>query len=99
MRRTLHENHFRNAQKTIEMKQPTFQLGDRVYFKNKQPGKMGFKMEAEIQDFCIEHDAHYLHIENQAMGKMRSCNVKDILHNHSLNSGNFTLNLAELGNK
>ena len=26
----------------------------------------------------IEHDGHYLHIENQATGKMRSCNIKDV---------------------
>ena len=38
-KKTLDENHFRNAQKTMDRKPPTFQLGDRVYFKNKQPGK------------------------------------------------------------
>ena len=27
----------------------------------------------------IEHDRHYLHIENQATGKTRSCNVKDVV--------------------
>ena len=27
----------------------------------------------------IEHDEHFLHIENQATGKVRSCNVKDIV--------------------
>ena len=41
---------------------------------------MGFKSETWIQDFCIEHDGHYLHIENQAMGKTRSCNVSYIIH-------------------
>ena len=37
--KTLDENHFRNAQKTTDRKPPSFQLGDRVYFKNNQPGK------------------------------------------------------------
>ena len=27
----------------------------------------------------IEHNGHYLHIENQATGKTRSSNIKDIL--------------------
>ena len=34
--KTLHENCFTNAQKTTDRKLPTFQLGDIVYFKNKQ---------------------------------------------------------------
>ena len=37
-KKTLDENHFKNAQKTMDRKPPSFQLGDRVYFKNKQPG-------------------------------------------------------------
>ena len=28
----------------------------------------------------IEHDGHYLYIENQARGKTQSCNVKDVVH-------------------
>ena len=47
VKKTLDENHFRNAQKTTDRKPPSFQLGDRVYFKNKQQ-KMGFKMETWI---------------------------------------------------
>ena len=39
-KKTSNENHFKYAQKTMERKPPSFQLGDRVYFKNKQ---MGFK--------------------------------------------------------
>ena len=49
-KKTLDENHFWNAQKTTDRKPPSFQLGDRVYFKNKQPGKWDFKMETKIQD-------------------------------------------------
>ena len=39
VKRTLDENHFRNAQKTMDGKPPSLQLGGRVYFKNKKPGK------------------------------------------------------------
>ena len=42
-KKTLDENHFRNVQKTMGRKPPSFQLGDRVYFKNKQPGKWDLK--------------------------------------------------------
>ena len=79
-KKTLDENHFRNAQKATDREPPTFQLGDRVYFKNKQPGKWDLKWRPANRIVCIEHNRHYLHIENQAMGETRSCNVKDIVH-------------------
>ena len=40
---TLDENHFRTAQKTTDREPPSFKIGDRVYFKNKQPGKWDLK--------------------------------------------------------
>ena len=64
----------------MDRKPPSFQLGDRVYFKNKQPGKCDLKWRPRYRIVHIEHDRHYLHIENQATGKTRSCNVKDIVH-------------------
>ena len=70
--KTLDENHFRNAQKTTGSKPPSFQLGDRFYFKNKQPGKWNLKWRPGYRIVCIECDRHYLHIENQATGKRRS---------------------------
>ena len=27
----------------------------------------------------MEHEGHFLHIENQATGKIQSCNVRDVL--------------------
>ena len=50
-------------------------MGDRVYFKNKTPGKWDLKWRI----IRIEREGHYLHIENQATGKIRSCNVKDVV--------------------
>ena len=41
---------------------------------------MGSKIKIQIQDCFIEHDRHYLHIENQAPGETWSCNVKDVVH-------------------
>ena len=40
---------------------------------------MGFKMETWIQNVCIECDGHFIHIENQATGKIWSYNIKDII--------------------
>ena len=36
--KTLDENHFRTAKKITNREALSFQIGDRVYFKNKQPG-------------------------------------------------------------
>ena len=38
VKKTPDENHFRNTQKTMGRKPPSFQLGHRAYFRNKQPG-------------------------------------------------------------
>ena len=77
--KTLDENCFRTAQKTMDREPPSFKLGNRVYFKNKQPGKWHCKWRPGYRIVHIEHNGHYLHIENQATGKTRSCNVKDIV--------------------
>ena len=42
-KKTQDENHFRTAQKTIDRQPPSFQVGDKVYFKYKQPGKWDLK--------------------------------------------------------
>ena len=78
-KKTLDENRFRTAQKTMGRQPPSFKLGDRVYFKNKQPGKWDLKWRPGYRIVCIECDGHYLHIKNQATGKRRSCNVKDVV--------------------
>ena len=75
-KKKLDENRFQNAQKTTDWPAHNFQMGDRVYLKNKQSGKLDLKWRAGYRIVCIEHDGHYLHIENQAMGKTRSCECK-----------------------
>ena len=91
-KKTLDDNHFRNAQKTTDRKPPSFQPGARVYFKNKQPGKWDLKPIYRI--VLIEWDGHYLHIENQNMGKTRLCNVKNVIHEPP---NEFWNSLAKLG--
>ena len=51
-KKTLDENWFKTAHKTTDHTPPSFKIGDKVYFKNTQPGKMGLKMETWIQD-CL----------------------------------------------
>ena len=67
---TLEENRFTAIQKTLARNQPGFQIGDHVYFKNKQPGKWDLEWRPEYRIVCIEHDGHFIHIENQATGKI-----------------------------
>ena len=66
----LDENHSKTAQKTMDMTPPSFKIGDRVYFKNKQPSKWDLKWRPGYRIVQIEHSRHFLHIENQATGKV-----------------------------
>ena len=77
--KTLDENHFKAAHKTMDRTPPTFKIGDRVYFKNKQPGKWDLKGRPGYRIVQIECNGHFLHIEIQATGKVQSCNVKDVV--------------------
>ena len=58
---------------------PSFKIGDRAYIKNKQPGKWDLKLRPGYRIVQIECNGHFLHIENQATGKVQSCNVKDVV--------------------
>ena len=69
-KKTLDENHFKTAQKTMDRTPPSFKISDRVYFKNKQPGKWDLKWRPRYRIVQIEHDGYLLHIENQATGKV-----------------------------
>ena len=75
----LDDHRFLTAEKTTDRAEPGFKVGDRVYFKNKAPGKWDLKWRAGYRIIRIEHEGHYLHIENQDTGKIRSCNVKDVV--------------------
>ena len=78
-KKTLDENCFRTAQKTTDRQPPSFKIGNRVYFKNKQQGKWNLKWRPGYRIVQIECNGHFLHIKNQATGKVWSCNVKDVV--------------------
>ena len=78
-KKTLDENRFSATKKTLVRNKPAFQIGNCVYFKNKQPGKWDLKWRPGYRIVQIECDRHFIHIENQAIGKIQSCNVKDII--------------------
>ena len=69
-KKTLDENRFTAAQKMMAKDKPAFQIGDSVYFKNKQPGKRDLKWRPIYRIVHIEHDGHFIHIENQVTGKI-----------------------------
>ena len=74
-KKTLDDNRFKSAQKTMAHQNLAFQVGDHVYFKNKQPGKWDLKWRLKYRIVRIEHDGHFIHIENQGTRKIQSCNV------------------------
>ena len=61
-KKTLDENRFSATQKTTSQTNPAFQIGDCVYFKNKQPGKWDLKWRPRYRIVHIEHNGHYIHI-------------------------------------
>ena len=79
MKKTLDENRFKTAQKTMERTTPSFKIRDCMYFKNKEPSKWDLKWRPGYRVVHIENSKHFLHIENQAIGKVCSCNMKDII--------------------
>ena len=78
-KKTLDENRFTATQKMMARDKPAFQIGDRVYFKNKHPSKWNLKWRPGYRIVHIEHNGHFIHIENQATGKIQSCNVTGII--------------------
>ena len=78
-KKTLDKNRFTATQKTLARDNPAFQVGDHMYFKNKQPGKWDLKWRPRYQIVRIECNGHFIHIENQATGKTRSYNITDII--------------------
>ena len=68
-KKTLDENHFRTVQKTTGRQPPSFQIGDCAYFKKKQPSKWDLKWRPGYRIVQIEHDGHFLHIENHGNWK------------------------------
>ena len=93
----LDENHFRTVQKTMDREPPSFKIGKRVYFKNKQLRKWDLKWRPGYRIIHIEHDGHYLHIGNQAIGKTRSCNIKDVVLEPPVGLWNINMQFGSAG--
>ena len=55
-KKTLDVNHFRTAKKTMDRELPSFKIGNKVYFKNKQQGKWDLKWRSGYRNVCIECD-------------------------------------------
>ena len=68
-KKTLDENRFTATQKTLARDHPAFQVGNHVYFQNKQPGKWDLKWRPGCRIVGIECNGYFIHIENQATGK------------------------------
>ena len=52
-KKMLDGNHFKTAQKTMDRTPPTFKIGDRLYFKNKQPSKWELKWRPGYRIFKL----------------------------------------------
>ena len=78
-KKTLNENCFRTAQKTMDREPPSFKIGNRVYFKNKNQanGTLNGDLDKGLSIFSVTYITHTL--KNQATGETRSCNTKDIV--------------------
>ena len=76
----------------------SFKIGYRVYFKNKQPGKWDLKWRPGYRIVQIEYNRHILHIENQATGKVQSCNIKDVVLELPVEFWNIDTQFGRAGN-
>ena len=96
-KKTLDENRFTATQKMMARDKPAFQKGDCVYFKNKQPSKGALKWRRGYRIVCIECNRHFIHIENQATGKIQSCNVTDIILEPPIEFWNVDIHYSRAG--
>ena len=62
-KKTLDENRFNTAQKTMDYIPPSLKVGDRVYFKSKQPSKWDIKWRPGHRIVYIEHDRYFIILE------------------------------------
>ena len=79
-KKTMDENRFAATQKMLARDKPAFQIGDRVYFKNKQPCKWDLKWRPGHRIVHIECNRQFIHIEIQATEK------NTILQHHKTSS-------------
>ena len=90
-KKTLDENRFKHVQQKCIP--PNFKVGNRVFFKNKQPGKWDLRWRAGYRVVHIECNKHYLHIEKLDLAMSRM-----LYRNPQLSCGMLTQCLAQLEN-
>ena len=78
-KKTLYENRFTATQKTLARENQLFKLQIVSTSRINNPGKWDLKWRPGYRIVHIEHNRHFIHIQNQATGKILSCNVKDII--------------------
>ena len=81
----------------MDRQPPSFKISGRAYFKNKQPSNWDLKWRTGYRIVQIECNGHLLHIENQATGKVQSCNVKDIVLNPPIEIWNIDTQFGRAG--
>ena len=96
-KKTLDENHFKTAQKTMDRIPLSFKIRDRVNLKDMQHGKWYLKWRPRYRIVLIECNGHFLHIENQATGKVWSCYVKDVVLEPPAEFGNIDTKFSRAG--
>ena len=74
---------------------PDFQGGDRVYFKNKQPGKWDLKWRARYRIGHIEYDVHTSILKIRPQERPDHVMSRMLYMNHQLSYGILKLNLTE----
>ena len=96
-KKTLDEIQYKHAQKMLDCTPPNFIVDNRVFFKKQAAWQMGPKWRAGYRIVHIECNGHYLHIENQAPGKRRPYNVKDVVHELPVNLWNVDTMFGRAG--
>ena len=76
-KKTLDENRFTATQKTMARNRPTFQKGDHVYFKNKQPGKWDLKWRPALSAMDISYIS-----KTKPLGKYDLAMLQTLSWNH-----------------
>ena len=95
-KKTLDENRFKHAQKTTDHTHLIIKLVTE-YILNQATWKWHLKWRACYRILHIECNGHYVDIENQATGKTRPCNVKDIVHELPVELWNVSTKFGRAG--
>ena len=83
----LDDHRFLTTEKTTDRAEPGFKVGDRVYFKNKTPGKWDLKWRAGYRIIWIEHEGCYLPSKTKLQENSDPVMLRTLSLNQSVNYG------------